>query len=88
VVKPWSGFPREVVNAPSVETSKARLDGALSTLIQLKMSLQGGWARWPLKVPAKPKHSVILNFSATEIIQVMHRLQFMIRCEIILESTY
>jgi len=23
-------------------------------------SLQGGWARWPLKVPSNPKHSMIL----------------------------
>jgi len=30
---------REVVGAPSLETFKARLDGALSNLIQLKMSL-------------------------------------------------
>jgi len=32
-------LPREVVNAPSLETFKARLDWALSNLIQLKMSL-------------------------------------------------
>jgi len=25
-------------------------------------SLQGGWARWPLKVPSNPKHSMILWF--------------------------
>ena len=30
---------REVGDAPSLETSKPRLDGALSTLIELKMSL-------------------------------------------------
>ena len=39
VVRPWPRLPREVVNAPSLETLKARLDRALSTLIQLKMSL-------------------------------------------------
>jgi len=39
VVKPWHSLPREVVNAPSLETFKARLDWALSNLIQLKMSL-------------------------------------------------
>jgi len=37
VVKPWNRLPREVVDAPSLETFKARLDGALSNLIQLKM---------------------------------------------------
>jgi len=39
VVKPWPRLPGEVVDAPSPETFKARLDGALSNLIQLNMSL-------------------------------------------------
>jgi len=39
VVKHWNGLPREVVNAPSLETFKARLDGTLSNLVWLKMSL-------------------------------------------------
>jgi len=39
VVKHWHRLPREVVDAPSLETSMARLDGALSNLIWLKMSL-------------------------------------------------
>ena len=39
VMKPWHKLPREVVDAPSLGTFKARLDGALSNLIQLKMSL-------------------------------------------------
>ena len=39
VVKPWHRLPREVVDAPSLGTFKVRLDGALSNLIQLKMSL-------------------------------------------------
>ncbi|KFP18990.1 hypothetical protein Z169_11255, partial [Egretta garzetta] len=33
VVKLWNGLPREVVEAPSLEAFKARLDGALSNLI-------------------------------------------------------
>ncbi|KFP21671.1 hypothetical protein Z169_13900, partial [Egretta garzetta] len=33
VVKPWNRLPREVVEAPSLATFKARLDGALSSLI-------------------------------------------------------
>ncbi|KFP14437.1 hypothetical protein Z169_04177, partial [Egretta garzetta] len=33
VVKHWNGLPREMVEAPSLETFKARLDGALSNLI-------------------------------------------------------
>jgi len=40
-------LPGEVVNAPSLETFKARLDGALSNLIRLKMTLliAGVWTR-------------------------------------------
>jgi len=39
VVKRWHRLPREVVDAPSLETFKVRLDGALSSLVWLKMSL-------------------------------------------------
>jgi len=39
MVKHCNRLPREVVEAPSLETSQIRLDGALSNLIQLKMSL-------------------------------------------------
>jgi len=48
VVKHWHRLPREVVEevveAPSLGTFKARLDRALSTLTELKMSLlTAGW---------------------------------------------
>ncbi|KFV06836.1 hypothetical protein N340_04141, partial [Tauraco erythrolophus] len=33
VVRLWNKLPREVVDAPSLEVFKARLDGALSSLI-------------------------------------------------------
>ncbi|KFW71500.1 hypothetical protein AS28_08874, partial [Pygoscelis adeliae] len=33
VVRHWNSLPREVVDAPSLEAFKARLDGALSNLI-------------------------------------------------------
>ncbi len=39
VVEHWPRLPREVVDTPSLETFKARLAGALSNLIWLKMSL-------------------------------------------------
>jgi len=39
VMKHWYRFPREVVDAPALETLKVRLDGALSNLVWLKMSL-------------------------------------------------
>ena len=33
VVRHWNRLPREVVDAPSLETFEARLDGALSNLV-------------------------------------------------------
>jgi len=39
VVKHWPRLPGEVVDAASLETFAARLDGAVSSLIELKMSL-------------------------------------------------
>jgi len=39
VVQHWHRLPREVVDAPSVEAFKARVDRAVSNLIWLKMSL-------------------------------------------------
>jgi len=39
VLRPWPRLPREAVAAPSLTVFKARLDGALSTLVWWKMSL-------------------------------------------------
>jgi len=39
MVRPWPRLPREAVAAPSLAGFKARLDGALSTLVWCKMSL-------------------------------------------------
>ena len=33
VVRQWNRLPREVVEAPSLEVFKARLEGALGTLV-------------------------------------------------------
>ena len=33
VVRCWNGLPREAVDVPSVEVFKARLDGALGSLV-------------------------------------------------------
>ena len=38
MVKRWHRLPREVIDGSSLETFKVRLDGALSNLIQSKMS--------------------------------------------------
>jgi len=57
VVRHWHRLPRQVGDAPSLDTFKARLDGALSNLIQLKTSLLiAGELDWmTLKGPFLPK---------------------------------
>ena len=40
VVRHWNRLPREVVDAPSLEVPKSRLDGALSNLVKWQVSLQ------------------------------------------------
>jgi len=54
VVRHWNRLPREAVAAPSLPSLKARLDGALSTLVWWKMSLlmAGGWNQVIFKVPS------------------------------------
>lgn len=44
-VKHWHRFPRKLVAVPSQDTNKVGLDGALSNLISLKVSLLTGEGR-------------------------------------------
>ena len=57
VVRLWPRLPREAVAAPSLAVFKARLDGALSTLVWWKMSLlmSGGLEPDDLQGPFQPK---------------------------------
>jgi len=49
-VRHWNRLPRDVVDAPLLETFKARLDQALATWSSCACpSLQGSWTRWPLR---------------------------------------
>ena len=44
MVRHWHRLPREVVDAPSPEAFKARLDGILSNLVykEVSLSISGG----------------------------------------------
>ena len=57
VVTRWNRLPKEVVDAPSLEAFKARLDGALSNLVYREVSLPiaGGFELDDLKGPFQPK---------------------------------
>jgi len=57
-------LPREAVNTPSLEALRARLDGAVSTLVYREVSLPiaGGWNYVILKVPSNPNHFMLLCF--------------------------
>ena len=49
VVRHWNGLPKEAVDAPSLEAFKARLDGALGSLVWWLASLPaagGAGTRW------------------------------------------
>ena len=64
-VKHWDRLPSEVVNAPSLEAFKARLDGAVSSLVSREVSLliAGGLELSDLKGHFQPKpfyESIIL----------------------------
>jgi len=39
VVRHWNMLPNKTVDAPSLESFRARLDGALNNLVKRKMSL-------------------------------------------------
>ena len=66
VVRHWNRIPSEVVDAPSLEAFKARLDGALSDLVQWEVFLPIAWGLEPcdFRGPFQPKlfgNSVILS---------------------------
>jgi len=62
VVTHWNWLPKEVVDAPSVEAFKARLDVALDSLVRWLATLHiaGGWNSVIIVVLFNPGHSNIL----------------------------
>ncbi|PKU31413.1 hypothetical protein llap_18283 [Limosa lapponica baueri] len=45
VAEPWKRLPREVVESPSLETFKTRLDTFLCNLLWVTLPMAGGWTR-------------------------------------------
>ena len=62
VVTHWNRLSKEVVDAPSLEAFKARLDVALGSLVWWLETLHtaGGWNSMITVVLFNPGHSVIL----------------------------
>ena len=56
------GLPKEVVDAPSLEAFKARLDVALGSLVWWLaiLHIAGGWNCMSIVILFNPGHSVIL----------------------------
>ena len=66
LVMHWNRLPKEVVDAPSLQAFKARLDVALVSLVCWLVTLQiaGGWNSMIFEVPSNPSHSVILTLTS------------------------
>ena len=79
VVKHWNRLPTEVADAPSLETFKVRLDGALSNLNQLKMSpLIAGVLDWLMfKGPFQPKPFYDILFIAQTFIYLSFSMKLL-----------
>ena len=69
MVRHWHRLPREAVDALSLETSKVRLNGALSTWWSCgcPCPLQGIWTRWPVSVPSNTNDFMILMLLITRV---------------------
>ena len=62
LVTHWNRLPKEVVDAPSLEAFKARLDVALGSLVWWLVTLHiaGDWNEMSTVVLFNPGHSMIL----------------------------
>ena len=62
VVMHWNRLPKEVVDVPSLEAFKARLDVALGSLVWWLATLHiaGGWNSMVIVILFNPGHSMIL----------------------------
>ena len=63
MVTHWNRLPKEVVDAPSLEAFKARLDVALRSLVcgMAILHIAGGWNQMIIVVLFNPGHSLVLS---------------------------
>lgn len=59
-VKHWPVLHNDVLEYPALEIFKSDLDMVLDNQFQIVLLEQGSWTRWPLEVPSKLNHSVIV----------------------------
>jgi len=62
VVRRWHRLPRKAVDAPSLEVFKARLDGALGSLVcwVATLPMAGDWDEMIFDITSKLSHHIIL----------------------------
>ena len=62
VVMHWNRLPKEVLDAPSLEAFKARLDVALGSLVcwLVTLHIAGGWNWMSIVVLFNPGHFIVL----------------------------
>ena len=82
LLRPWHRLPRGVVHAPSLKTFKARLTGALGSLVwrEGKQPMAGGWNWWTLRsfptqamlwlLPWMQKQSRLFNQEQCDILNI------------------
>lgn len=88
----WKRLPTEMVDAPFLETFRVRLDGGLSNLIWLKMSLfvgvGGEWtlSKWPLKDASNMNYYMSLWYHILIIYLVLNKsiVLYSVKCSYIL----
>ena len=80
MVRCWNRWPREAVDVPSLEVRKARLDGALGSLVYYLW--QRGWNLTILGVPSTPSHFMIFLYLFKTCHSFDYRLPMHNYCEI------
>ena len=71
----WKGLLREVLDAPSLEAFKARLDVALGSLVcwLVTLHIAGGWNWMIIVVLFNPGHSMILWFYEVSLLGMLNQ---------------